>query len=193
MLSSVTRILATALLAISTAASATGSNKPPQFLTVPVLGLRVPLDRINLDQFPDDLRAACSQLYDEERFTAHMWVFGKVKDAASSYYILAGYYKWRNPAPGQRLYDLSEYGTVFTMRGGKCGGDEAGEVFDVRDLNETPLPVLQQLARDLASQSVRAFGSPDKLRAAIITQRIDFNALSPELQEAFKPYFPAAK
>lgn len=185
--------LAAFLLAISATAFATGSNTPPRFLTVPVLGLRVELAGLNLDKFPDELRVKCDQISDDERYTAHMWIFGKAKDAASTYYILAGYYKWRNPQAGQRLYDVSEHGTIFTIRGAKCGGDEAGEVFDVRDFNETPLPVLQQLARDLAAQSVRAFGGPDRLRAEIKNQRIDFGTLSPELQEAFKPYFALAK
>jgi hypothetical protein len=55
-----------------------------------------------------------------------------------------------------------------------------------------PDRVLKDLARDLAAQTVKAFGGPDRLRAEIKSQRIDFDALSPELQEAFKPYFPAA-
>jgi hypothetical protein len=59
----ISRIAVAALFAISTTAAATGSDKPPRFLTVPVLGLRVPLDRLNLDQFPEDIRAKCDQLY----------------------------------------------------------------------------------------------------------------------------------
>jgi hypothetical protein len=194
----ISRTAAAALFAISATAAATGSDKPPRFLTVPVLGLRVPLDRLNLDQFPEDIRAKCDQLYDEDRYMAHMWIFGRARDAASTYYVLSGYYKWRNPGSGRRLYELSDHGTVFTVTGDKCGGDGAGETFDVHDPNadnngNVPDRVLKDLARDLAAQTVKAFGGPDRLRAEIKSQRIDFDALSPELQEAFKPYFPVSK
>ncbi len=54
------KILAIALFAISTTASAAaGSDKPPRFLTVPVLGLLVPLDRINAEPFPEKIRVKC--------------------------------------------------------------------------------------------------------------------------------------
>jgi hypothetical protein len=191
------RIAAAVLFAISTAAAATGSDTPPRFLTVPVLGLRVPLDRLNLDQLPEDIRAKCPQLYDEERYMSYMWIFGRAKDAASSYYVLAGYYNWRNPGRDRRKYEFSNQGTVFTVTGDKCGGDGADETFETHDPNadndgNVPDRILKVLAFDLAAQTVKAFGGPDKLRAAIIAQRIEFDSLSLELQEAFKPYFPAA-
>jgi hypothetical protein len=194
----ISRIAAAALFAISATAAATGSDKPPRFLTVPVLGLRVPLDRLNLDQFPEDIRVKCDQLYDEDRYTAYMWVFGRARDAASTYYVLSGYYKWRNPGRDRRPYEVSDHGTVFTVTGDKCGGDGAGETFDVHDPNadnhgNVPDRILKVLARDLAAQTVKAVGGPDRLRAEIKSQRIDFDALSPELQEAFKPYFQATK
>jgi hypothetical protein len=43
-----------------------------------------------------------------------------------------------------------------------------------------------------AARTVKAFGGADRLRAEIKNQRIDFDRLSPELQEAFKPYFGTA-
>jgi hypothetical protein len=192
------RIAAAALFAISTTATAaTGSDKPPRFISVPVLGLRLPLDRLNVDQFPEDIRAKCPQLYDEERYKSYMWIFGRAKDAASSYYVLAGYYKRNNPGPGRRKYEFSEQGTVYTVIGNKCGGDGADETFRSLDSNadndgNVPDHVLKLLADDLAARTVKAFGGANKLQAAIIAQRIDFDSLSPELQEAFKPYFPAA-
>ena len=51
------------------------------------------------------------------------------------------------------------------------------------------IPILKLLAVDLAVKTVKAFGGADRLRTEIRNQRIDFNQLSPELQEAFKPYF----
>lgn len=80
------------------------------------------------------------------------------------------------------------------MTSANCIADgTAREVFDVRDFNETPQPILQQLSRDLAARLVKAFGGADQLRTEIKNQRIDFDQLSPELQEAFKAYFPATK
>ena len=83
---------------------------------------------------------------------------------------------------------------VFAVQGNKCGGDGAEETFDVRDPNadndgNVPIPILKLLAVDLAVQTVKAFGGPANLRAEIKNQRIDFNKLSPELKEAFAPYF----
>lgn len=71
--------------------------------------------------------------------------------------------------------------------------DPADESFETRDPNQIPLPILRQLAQDLAARLVRAVGGKDKLRAEIKNQRIDFDRLSPELQEAFKPYFSTTK
>jgi hypothetical protein len=55
--------------------------------------------------------------------------------------------------------------------------------------SNVPDPILRELAGDLAARTVRAFGGPDRLRAEIKNQRIDFNSLPQELQEAFAPYF----
>ena len=192
------RIAAAAIFAISTAAGATGSDKPPQFLMVPVLGLRVPLEGINLEPLPEDIRIKCPQLYDEQRYTAYMWIFGRAKEAASSYYVLAGYYKRSNPGPTRQKYEFSEQGTVFTVTGDKCGGDGADETFESPDPNadnngNVPDRVLKMLAVDLAARTVEAFGGRDRLIAELKAQRVDFNSLPPELQEAFKPHFDTKK
>ena len=81
---------------------------------------------------------------------------------------------------------------MYAVTGNKCADDPADESFEARDFDQTPLPILQQLARDLAERLVRAVGGPDKLRVEIKSQRIDFDKLSPELQDAFKPYFAGA-
>jgi hypothetical protein len=75
------------------------------------------------------------------------------------------------------------------VTGNKCEGDPADESFEARDFNDTPQPIFQKLARDLAARLVRAVGGPDRLRMEIKNQRIDFDQLSPDLQEAFRPYF----
>jgi hypothetical protein len=192
------RLAAAALFAISTTAAAANSDKPPRFLTVPVLGLRLPLERINLKPFPEDKRVNCPQLYDAELFTSRVWIFGQAKDAASTYYVLSGYSKRINKEPDQKVYEFWDDGAVYTVTGTNCGGDGAEETFEVHDPNaddngNVPIPMLKALAFDMAAQTVKAFGGPDRLRAEIKAQRIDYNRLSPELQEAFKPYFGTAK
>lgn len=93
---------------------------------------------------------------------------------------------------------IGDNGAIYTVTGTRCGGDDAGDTFDVRDPNadndgNVPIPMLKALAVDLAARMVKAFGGADQLRAEIETQRIDFHRLSPELQEAFWPYFGPAK
>jgi hypothetical protein len=196
----ISKLAAAALLAISATAAASSSDQPPRSLTVPVLGLRLPLDRLNVDKFPEDVRATCGQIADDELYTGQVWIFGRAKDAASTYYVLTGIFKRRSPDPTgeRRLYENWDSGLVFTVKGDKCGGDDAVETFQVHDPDadndgNVPIPVLRELARDLAARTVRAFGGPDRLRAEIKNQRIDFNQLPSDLQEAFKPYFGPAK
>lgn len=189
----ISRIATSILFVISATASATGSDKPPRFLTVPVLGLRLPLARINLETFPEELRVKCGQIEDEYR-TSRLWIFGRAQDAARNYYVLTGYTTRRNPEPNQHLYEYWSDGIVFVVQGDKCGGDGAEETFDVRDPDanndgNVPIPILKVLAVDFAARTVKAFGGPDNLRAEIKNQRVDFNKLSPELKEAFFPYF----
>jgi hypothetical protein len=188
------------LLAISATASASSSDQPPKFLTVPVLGLRLPLDRLNVDKFPEDIRATCDQIADDALYTGQLWVFGAAKDAASTYYLLTGYFKRRRPDPdgGRRLYEMWDTGFVLTRQGARCDGEDAVETYAEIDPNadnvgNVPTRILRELAHDLAVRAVRAFGGPDQLRAAIKDQRIDYNQLPLELREAFRPYFTGVK
>lgn len=190
------RLAAAALVAISATAAASSSDQPPRFLTVPVLGLRLPLDRLNVDKFPEDIRATCDQIADDELYTGQMWIFGRAKDSAATYFVLTGYFKRRSPDPQKerRLYENWDTGFVLTVQSGKCGGEDAVETYEVIDPNadndgNVPNRILRELARDLATRTVRAFGGPDQLRVEIKRQRIDFNKLPLELQEAFAPYF----
>jgi hypothetical protein len=158
----------------------------------------LPLEHINLEQFPEDIRVRCHQLYDEELFTSHVWIFGRAKEAAKTYYVLSGYFRRLDKNPPRKRYEFWDNGAVYTVTAHKCGGDDAEETFAVHDPNaandgNVPIPMLKALAFDLAARTVKAFGGPDKLRAEIKAQRIDFNKLSPELQEAFKPYFANGK
>jgi hypothetical protein len=196
----ISRLAAVTLLTISAAASASSSDQSPRFLTVPVLGLRLPLDRLNVDKFPEDIRATCDQLADDALYTGQLWVFGTAKDAASTYYILTGYFKRRRPDPDgeRRLYEVWDTGFVLTRQGARCDGEDAVETYAEIDPNaendgNVPNRILRELARDLAVRAVRAAGGPERLRAAIKEQRLDYNQLPLELQEAFRPYFTGVK
>lgn len=189
MLSIATKRLALAA-AIVLASNASAGNRPPKYLNEPVLGLRLDAS-LKLDPLPEDVRAMCSRLDPGAHTTERLWIFARASDAAATFYVVAGYAKLDYPVSGETLYEATVRGSLYIVTGNKCDGDPADESFAARDFNQTPLPILQQLSRDLAARLVRTLGGVDKLRAEIKNQRIDFDALSPELQEAFKPYFPA--
>lgn len=177
-------ILAAVVMLASAMASA--GDKPPQYVIEPALGLRLDASA-KLDPLPDDVSTMCSR--DTDNWIYHERIFARTQNAATTYYVASGYAKRRNPKPGQALYEPIERGGLYVVAGNKCVDDPADESFEARDVERTPLPVLQQLASDLAQRLVRALGGPDRLRAEIKNQRIDFDKLSPELQEAFSPYF----
>lgn len=181
-------ILVTAL-AIGSAAASVG-DKPPRYVIEPAFGLRLDAN-VKLEHLPDDVSILCSR--DTDNWIYHESIFASAVDGATTYYVASGYSKRRNPKKGQSLYEPITRGGLYAVTGNKCVDDPADESFEARDFNQTPRPVLQQLARDLAARLVRAVGSPEKLRAEIKKQRIDFDKLSPELQEAFKPYFGPVK
>jgi hypothetical protein len=179
-----------AALAMTASAAAWAGNKPPRYVIEPALGLRLDAGA-RLEALPSDVTNMCSR--DADIWISHERIFARAQDAATTYYVVSGYAKRRNPEPDQSLYEPIVRGGLYAVTGNKCVDEPADESFEARDFSLTPLPILQQLARDLAARLVRAIGGPDKLRAEIRNQRIDFDRLSPELQEAFKPYFEFAK
>jgi hypothetical protein len=181
-------ILATVVMFVSALASA--GEKPPHYVIEPALGLRLDAG-VKLEPLPDDVSTLCS--HDSDNWTYREWIFARAHDAATTYYVASGYAKRRSPKAGQSQYEPIERGGLYAVTGNKCVDDPADESCEARDLNQTPLPILQQLASDLAARLVRAVGGADKLRAEIKNQRVDFDRLSPELQEAFKPYFRSTK
>lgn len=195
MLSTVINRVAASMLLIATAsASAAGSEQPPRMLHVPVVWLRLPIQGLDVDTFPEQLRARCDQIADNANYTGHAWIFGHAHDAGSDYYVLTGYFERRHPSRERQAFELWENGSVIIVRGGQCGADDALETFDMPDPDaenhdNVPGAILRQLAGDLAARTVRAAGGADKLRAEIKSQRIDFNRLPPDMQQAFAPYF----
>jgi hypothetical protein len=183
---------AVCLALFSTTAIAGHSDQLPLFVQDAVLGLRLP-DSAKLDLVPEEVRAKCEQMADNDMWTGRVWTFGMVKHATGTYYLANGYFKRRNPKPGERLYHQPEVGGLYRLSDGRCNGDQAEEMFEVRDPDQIPLAVLKELANDMVARLIRALGGENRLRAEIANQRLDFHMLSPELQEAFKPYFPPRK
>lgn len=169
---------------------AAAQDKPPRILQEPSLGLRIPLAGLKLDALPDDVRNMCAELADNENWKGRLWVYATAKDTSGAFYVVGGYYERPNPEPSQSRYYLDTSGAVFKIAATRCTGfGGAREVFDARYFEETPQPIIRQLADDLAVRLVRAFGGPDRLRKELRNQRIDPDSLPAELQEAFKPFF----
>lgn len=190
MLSIATKRAVLAPLLVIASAVAMAGDHPPRYVVEPALGLRLDAG-IQLEPLPNDVSVLCSR--DTENWIHHEQIFARAQDAATIYYVVSGYSKRRNPVPGQSRYEPVVRGGLYAVTGNRCIDDPADESFAARDFQQTPLPILQQLAQDLAARLVRALGGADKLRAEIRNQRIDFDRLSPELQAAFKPYFGPIK
>lgn len=169
-------------------ASASESNHRPSSVRDPVLNLSFPMKIVALEPFPAEIRSLCVQMADNDRWVGHQWLFGVAKHSNSTYYLASGYYERPNPEPMQKRYFQPDGGGLYRVTDGKCSGDPAGEVFHVRDPAQIPLEVLEQLARDLVSRLEHAAGGPALLRAELTKQRVNFQTLSRELKEAFKPY-----
>lgn len=150
-----------ALVVVATAgvsASAADFEHAPTYIVDPVLGLQVLLSTTRLDRLPNQVRSKCAQMADNDTWTGRQWVFGSVKQDEVTYYLVSGYFKRQHPEPGELRYHQPDQGGIYIVKGTNCGGDPAREVFDVRDFEQVPQPVLQQLAQDLKSRLVRAFG-----------------------------------
>lgn len=163
---------------------------PPRILQDPVFGLRFEAAKVRLDALPDDVVALCPGLSNEQE-QMRLWTYAIAHDAARTYYVVGGYYIRHDPERPELLsYVLDTLGAVFYVQGTECTlSGPARETFDARFFEETPQPILQQLAADLSSRLARAFGGPNQLATQFQNQHIDSSALSPELREAFQRYF----
>lgn len=181
-----------AMIVLATASIIAGAadfEQPPKYLVEPVFGLRVALANAKLDPLPDQIRAACVQMADNETWTGRQWIFGAVERDETTYYLVSGYFERQHPVPGQSRFHLPDQGGIYVVKGKDCGGDPARDIFDVRDFEAVPQAVLEQLAQDLKSRLVHAFGGDARLRAEFKKQRIARDRLTPELSAAFKAYF----
>lgn len=181
---------ASAVLAVAgVAVSAAEYSQPPQFLIEPVLGLKVERTGVRLDPLPEHVRRLCAQMADNDMWTARQWIFGTASSEGKTYYLVNGYFMRRHPTRNQHRYHQPDQGGVYVISGSECGGDAARDVFNVRNFDEIPGVILEQLADDLVARLIRAYGSSERLRAQIRQQHIKPAQLTPELQRAFKPYF----
>lgn len=166
-----------------------GKESPPRILQEPVFGLRFEAAKVQLDALPNEVMALCPGLSNEQE-QMRLWTYAIARDAARTYYVVGGYYIRHDPKrPESPSYVLDTLGAVFYVQGTECVlTGPARETFDARLFDETPRPILQQLAADLSLRLTRAFGGSDQLATQFQNQHIDSSTLSPELREAFQRY-----
>ncbi|WP_295996195.1 hypothetical protein [Rugamonas sp.] len=187
------RTVAISFFAFMSGAVTAAAPASPATLRDPVLGLRYEVATADFDLMPKDVLAKCPTLSN-----AHIentdWIYALARDEGRTYYIIAGYGMLLHPSPPEfRRYVAYDLGTVFAVEGDECViFGEAGETFDARYFQEISQQVLLKLANDSAARLARAFGGADRLSAQMHRQHVALGKLSPELNEAFAPYFRKA-
>lgn len=169
--------------------SASASATPPKFFFDPIFGLPVTVAGLRLKSLPANIQAMCPQIANSENWLTWKWIFARTSDATRDYYLVTGYSMRRHPTRGQERYELDTGGSLMMVAGNSCVGDPAKEVFEARDFSDVPQEALRALARDLATSMEQALGGHRRLSDRLKTKGIKFDTLSPELQEAFAPYF----
>jgi hypothetical protein len=147
---------------------------------------------VKFDPMPAQIVANCADLANNKLSRPVWYVYGQTRDASGrSFYVTGGYMEMLDGRPKAQRFLTEEPGIMFYIDARTCQSlDPPRDVFDEPESAKalTP-PILKQLATDDVRRLEQAFGGPDQLRAEIKNQRIDFDQLSPELQEAFAPYF----
>ena len=171
-------------------AQSPAAGSVPRILREPVLGLRYELARVKFDPMPASVLANCKILAD--RLSRAVWyVHGQARDASGrTFYVTGGYQKMLDGRPKYRRFSTEEPGMMFHTDVRSCEYiDPARIVFDEPDFKNvlTP-PILRQLAVDVVQRLEQAFGGPDQLRLELRKQRVDMDALPPELRDAMKAY-----
>lgn len=195
MSSTVISQIAGALFFAILSGTAPAKELPPKALHDPVLGLKYPIASIKFDTVPVEIFAKCPTMADNENERSKMWVYAKADINGRIFYLIGGYgIRARIEAPEYRRYILYDYGASLIIEpDDDCNIlGEAREMFDFRKDEETPEVAMQKLADDLAIRYVRAFGGAQRFGAELKKQRVSFDKLPPELQQALKPYFRQA-
>ena len=69
--------------------------------------------------------------------------------------------------------------------------DPPRDVFDEPESSKALTPsILKELAADVVRRLERAFGGPERLKLELDNQRVNLDALPPELRDAMKSYLP---
>jgi hypothetical protein len=163
----------------------------PRILREPVLGLHYERARARFDPLPPQALANCETLADDEHSRAVWYVYGQARDASGrTFYVTGGYEERLDGGPAHRRFLTEDLGLLLYADSQRCEpGDPAREAFDQRNFDSILTPsILKQLAADVVSRLERAFGGPDQLRLELRKQRVDLDALPPELRDAMKAY-----
>ena len=174
-------------------AGAAEGDRAPRSLPVPVLGLTVPVAALDLETLPDEVRKTCPDLADDATWTGHLWVFAKANYGGVTYYLLSGYLQRNTPQIGKAGYVVSETGNLQVVSDGECSARSAREVFELRDFEATPQPVLRALAGDLLHNLARVFGTVEPLRTEMSIQRVDVGHFPPEVREMLETRLAASE
>jgi hypothetical protein len=163
----------------------------PRILREPVLGLHYERARVKFDPLPAEVVAHCADLAGDEMFKPTWYVYGHTRDASGrSFYVAGGYNEMLDGRPKHRKFATEEPGFMFYTNGRTCQGmDPPRDVFDEPESSKalTP-PILKQLAEDVVRRLERAFGGPEQLKLELRNQRVNLDALPPELRDAMKTY-----
>jgi len=163
----------------------------PRILREPVLGLRYERTRVKFDPMPGPVLSHCGEVLADELSKDVWYVHGQARDASGrTFYVAGGYQEMLDGRPTYRQFLTEELGTVFYTDAQTCQYiDAARNVFGAPDFKKvlTP-PILRQLAVDVVRRLERAFGGPDQLKLELRNQRVDLDALPPDLREAMRAY-----
>lgn len=140
----------------------------PRILEEPAFGMRYETATVKFDILPADTLSHCWTVSNDTPRVRHL--YGMARDTSGNvYYAVDGDY----------------YGsTVFQIRGKECTVRGM-----VDNIFRSDAPILAQLAADIASRYVRAFGA-DRLRTELRNQRVEPERLPVELRQAFRQYLP---
>ena len=166
----------------------------PKIAQEPVFGIEYDIKEAHFDLLPRDLLALCSEYSDTKNWTVdRMWIYATARAGRATYYVIGGTLKRRSPNAFQSRYQLDPLGGVISIEGSRCiGYGQAREVFNARNFEEIPRPVLQALADDLAHRLVRGLGGERSFRRHLKKNKLEEQTLSPELTVAFQRYFTNA-
>jgi hypothetical protein len=170
---------------------ALAADPAPRILREPVLGLHYERAQVKFDPLPPQALANCETLADNEYRRSVWYVYGQARDASGRmFYVTGGYEERLDGRPAHRRFETEDLGLVLYSDSQSCEpGDPARDTFDQRSFDDILTPsILKQLAVDVVRRLERAFGGPDRLRLELRNQRVDLDALPPELRDAMKAY-----